>query len=173
MIILLKISEWPNPKLFWWNVMETVWRSKYWFVCWLVCLHILIYPLFIDIYVYIQSGPKKCIHSCSSSAASQCLDADVGHFEHLHWIQNSRTSLISILLLYKYSSYDYRVIFFMSKCVYIFWATLYICTYVCACVWVCECVWVSVWEWECVWVFACACELACASVWVCEWVCVI
>ena len=28
--------------------------------------------------------------------------------------------LISILLLYKYSSYDYRVIFFMSKCVYIF-----------------------------------------------------
>ena len=41
-------------------------------------------------------------------------------------IQNSRTSLISILLLYKYSSYDYGVIFFMSKCVYIFWATLYI-----------------------------------------------
>jgi hypothetical protein len=27
--------------------------------------------------------------------------------------------LISILLLYKHSSYDYRVIFFMSKCVYI------------------------------------------------------
>ena len=50
----------------------------------------------------------------------QCLDADGGHFEHVHWIQNSRTSLISILLLYKYSSYDYRVIFFMSKCVYIF-----------------------------------------------------
>jgi hypothetical protein len=49
----------------------------------------------------------------------QCLIADGGHFEHLHWIQNSRTSLISILLLYKYSSYDYRVIFFMSKCVYI------------------------------------------------------
>ena len=49
----------------------------------------------------------------------QCLDADGGHFEHLHWIQNSRTSLISILFLYKYSSYDYRVIFFMSKCVYI------------------------------------------------------
>jgi hypothetical protein len=49
----------------------------------------------------------------------QCLDADGGHFEHLHWIQNSRTSLISILLLYKYSSYDYRVIFFMSNCVYI------------------------------------------------------
>jgi len=49
----------------------------------------------------------------------QCLDADGGHFEHLHWIQNSRTSLISILLLYKYSSYDYRVIFFISKCVYI------------------------------------------------------
>jgi len=50
----------------------------------------------------------------------QCLDADGGHFRHLHWIQNSRTSLIWILLLYKYSSYDYRVIFFMSKCVYIF-----------------------------------------------------
>ena len=50
----------------------------------------------------------------------QCLDADGGHFEHLHWIQNSRTYLISILLLYKYSSYDYTVIFFMSKCVYIF-----------------------------------------------------
>jgi len=55
----------------------------------------------------------------------QCLDADGGPFEHLNWIQNSRTSLISILLLYKYSSYDYRVIFFMSKCVYFFWATLY------------------------------------------------
>jgi len=50
----------------------------------------------------------------------QCLDADGGHFEHLHWIQNSRTSLIAIFLLYKYSSYDYRVIFFMSKCAYIF-----------------------------------------------------
>jgi hypothetical protein len=50
----------------------------------------------------------------------QCLDADGGHFEHLHWIQNSRTSLISILLLFIYSSYDYRVIFFMLKCVYIF-----------------------------------------------------
>jgi hypothetical protein len=48
----------------------------------------------------------------------QCLDADGGHFEH--WIQNSRTSLILILLLCKYSSYDYTVIFFMSKCVYIF-----------------------------------------------------
>ena len=34
----------------------------------------------------------------------RCLDADGGHFEHLHWIQNSRTSLISILILYKYSS---------------------------------------------------------------------
>jgi hypothetical protein len=49
----------------------------------------------------------------------QCLDANGGHFEQLQWIQNSRTSLISILLLYKYSSYDYRVIFFTSKCVYI------------------------------------------------------
>jgi hypothetical protein len=49
----------------------------------------------------------------------QCLDVDGGHFKQLHWIQNSRTSLISIFLLYKQSSYDYRVIFFMSKCVYI------------------------------------------------------
>jgi len=32
---------------------------------------------------------------------------------------------LSHQFLYKYSSYDYRVIFFMSKCVYIFWATLY------------------------------------------------
>jgi len=39
--------------------------------------------------------------SCSSLAARECLDADGGHFEHLHWIQNSRTSLTSILLLYK------------------------------------------------------------------------
>ena len=50
----------------------------------------------------------------------QCLDTGGGHFEHLHWIQNSRTSLISILLLYKSCSYDCRVIFFMSKCAYIF-----------------------------------------------------
>ena len=50
----------------------------------------------------------------------QCLDADGGHFEHRHWIQNSRTSLISILHLYKYSGYGCRVIFFMSKCEYIF-----------------------------------------------------
>jgi hypothetical protein len=49
----------------------------------------------------------------------QCLDADGGHFKHLHWIQNSRTSLISNFLLYKYSTYHYRVIFFISKCVYI------------------------------------------------------
>ena len=52
----------------------------------------------------------------------QCLDADGGHFEHLHWIQNSRTSLISILLLYKYSSYA-----FSCQSVYtFFWATLYL-----------------------------------------------
>jgi hypothetical protein len=53
------------------------------------------------------------------------------------------------IVLYKYSSYDYRVIFFMSKCVYIFWATLYkfaliiniyiyIYIYVCVCVCVCS-----------------------------------
>ena len=50
----------------------------------------------------------------------QCLGTDGRHFQHLHWIQNSRTSLVTILLLYKYSSYGYRVIFFMSKCAYIF-----------------------------------------------------
>ena len=31
--------------------------------------------------------------------------------------------------LYKYSGYDYSVIFFMSKCLYIFWATLYLLRY--------------------------------------------
>ena len=50
----------------------------------------------------------------------QCLDTNGGHFGHLHWIQNSRISLIAILPLYKYSSYDYRVTFFMSECAYIF-----------------------------------------------------
>ena len=99
----------------------------------------------------------------------QCLYADSGHFEHLHWIQNSRTSLISILLLYKYSSYDYRVIFFMSKCVYIslghsvfklyFWSSdntnslhkyiyiyvyMYVCMYACIYVCVCVCMYVDV-----------------------------
>ena len=65
--------------------------------------------------------PKKNVYTLAAVRwLRQCLDADGGHFEHLHWIQNSRTSLISILLLYKYSSYDYTVIFFMSKCVYIF-----------------------------------------------------
>ena len=58
--------------------------------------------------------------------------------QHLQWIQNSRTSLISILFLYKYSSYDYRVIFFMSKCVYIilghpvyhiYFKSIYICCF--------------------------------------------
>ena len=62
--------------------------------------------------------------SSYSSSARQCLDADGCHFEHLHWFQNSRTSLISILLLYKYSSYNYRVILFMSKCVYIYFGPL-------------------------------------------------
>ena len=76
------------------------------------------------IYIYIYTEwPKKMYtlftHQYLWNKLWQCLDADGGHFEHLHWIQNSRTSLISILLLYKYSSYDYRVIFFMSKCVYI------------------------------------------------------
>jgi hypothetical protein len=75
-------------------------------------------------FIYISTEwPKKMYtlftHQYLWSKLWQCLDADGGHFEHLHWIQNSRTSLISIFLLYKYSSYDYRVIFFMSKCVYI------------------------------------------------------
>ena len=55
----------------------------------------------------------------------QRFDADGAHFEHPNSIQNSRTSLISILLLYKYSGYDYTAIFFMSKCVYISLTTLY------------------------------------------------
>jgi hypothetical protein len=79
-------------------------------------------PCIINIFQYTE-WPKKMythfIYQYLWNKLWQCLDADGGHFEHLHWIQNSRTSLISILLLYKYSSYDYRVIFFMSKCVYI------------------------------------------------------
>jgi len=72
-------------------------------------------------HTFYTEWPKKNVYTLAAVRRLwQCLDADGGHFEHLHWIQNSRTSLISILLLYKYSSYDYRVIFFMSKCVYIF-----------------------------------------------------
>jgi len=91
----------------------------------------LTYQFIVKMYIYlqtrslegIQSGPKKMYtlftHQYLWNKLWQCLDADGGHFENLHWTQNSRTSLISILLLYKYSSYDYTVIFFMSKCVYI------------------------------------------------------
>jgi len=46
-------------------------------------------------------------------------------------IYNSRTSLISILLLYKYSSYDYRVIFSCQTVYTPYWATLYFVS--CAC----------------------------------------
>ena len=65
-------------------------------------------------------APKNVYTIAAVRRLRQCLDADGGHFEHLHWIQNSRTSLIPILVLYKYSIYYYRVIFFMSKCAYIF-----------------------------------------------------
>ena len=92
--------------------------------------------------MYINRVAQKNVYTLAAvRRLRQCLDADGGHFEHLHWIQNWRTSLISILLLYKYSSYDYRVIFFMSKCVYIFGPhthtfslSLYIYIYVCVCV---------------------------------------
>ena len=47
-----------------------------------------------------------------------------------NWIQNSRISLITILLFYKYGTYDYRVIFFMSKCVYILFGPLCIYIYI-------------------------------------------
>ena len=70
--------------------------------------------------VWMPMVATSTVFGCRWWPLRQCLDADGGHFEHLHWIQNSRTSLISFLLLYKYSSYDYRVIFFMSKYVYIF-----------------------------------------------------
>ena len=87
-----------------------------------ICIFIsFLFFLFIVLSHVIQSGPKNVYTLAAVRRLRQCLDADGGHFEHLHWIKNSRTSLISILLLYKYSSYDYRVIFFMSKCVYIFW----------------------------------------------------
>jgi len=68
----------------------------------------------------IQSGPKKCIHSCSSSAASTVFECRWWPLRTPTLNPKFKTSLISILLLYKYSSYDYRVILFMSKCVYIF-----------------------------------------------------
>jgi len=42
-------------------------------------------------------------------------------------IHNYRISLISISLLYKYSSYDYRVIFCMSNCVYNFMCHSVLC----------------------------------------------
>jgi len=68
-------------------------------------------------------APKNVYTLAAVRRLRQCLDADGGHFEHLHWIQNSRTSLISILFLYKYSSYDCRVIcqsvytFFWPLCI--------------------------------------------------------
>ena len=68
----------------------------------------------------IQSGPKKCMHSLLINIFGRNLnEISISGWE-CNIIYNSRTSLISILLLYKYSSYGYRVIFFVSKCVYIF-----------------------------------------------------
>jgi len=68
---------------------------------------------------HIQSGPKKCIHSLLINIFGINLnEISISGWE-CNIIYNSRTSPISILLLYKYSSYDYRVIFFTSKCVYI------------------------------------------------------
>ena len=68
----------------------------------------------------VQSGPKKCIHSLLINIfAINLNEISISGWE-CNWIQNSRTSLLSILLLYKYSIYGYRVIFFMQKCVYMF-----------------------------------------------------
>ena len=64
--------------------------------------------------------PKKSIHSLLINIfAINLNEISISGWE-CNWIQNSRTSLLSILLLYKYSIYGYRVTFFMSKCVYIF-----------------------------------------------------
>ena len=69
--------------------------------------------------IHIQSGPKKCIHSLLINIFGINFNKISVSGWEFNIIYNSRTSLISILLLYKYSSYDYVVIFFMSKCVYI------------------------------------------------------
>ena len=90
-------------------------------------------PRIINIYIYTE-WPKKCIRSLLINNFGMNLnEISISGWE-CNIMYNSKTSLISIFLLYKYSSYGYRVIFFMSKCVYIFfWATLYImqCCYPC------------------------------------------
>jgi len=52
---------------------------------------------------------------------------------------NPKFKDISHINLYKYGSYDYRVIFFMSKCVYIILGHS-----VCVCVCVCVCVYIYI-----------------------------
>jgi len=64
--------------------------------------------------------PKNCIYSLLINNFGINLNEISISGCECNIIHNSRTSIILILLLYKYSSYDYRVIFFMSKCVYIF-----------------------------------------------------
>ena len=109
----------------------------------------IIYRQYTTIYQYsdtIQSGPKKCIHSLLmnifginlneiSISGWECniiynsrisLISIYNSRRSIITIYNSRTSLISILLLYKYSSYDYSNIFLVKMCVHFFWATLYI-----------------------------------------------
>ena len=79
-----------------------------------IILHSLLYNFinnkYLIFYFIYTEWPEKMYtlftHQYLWNKLWQCLDADGGHFEHLHWIQNSRTSLISMLLLYKYSSYD-------------------------------------------------------------------
>ena len=38
----------------------------------------------IHIYIYVQSGPKNVYTLAAVRRLRQCLDADGGHFEHLH-----------------------------------------------------------------------------------------
>ena len=96
---------------------------------------------YIYIYIYINTEwPKKCIHSLLINIFGINLnEISISGWE---WniIYNSRISLISILLLYKYSGYGYSVIFFMSKVCVHFWnhsVYIYICVCVCVCVCVC------------------------------------
>jgi hypothetical protein len=81
----------------------------------------LLFYLYIYIYVHIYRVAQKGIHSLLINVFGINLNEISISGWQCNIIYNSRTSLISILLLYKYSSYDYRVIFFVSKCVYIFW----------------------------------------------------
>jgi hypothetical protein len=70
--------------------------------------------------IYIQSGPHKCIHSLLINIFGINLNEINISGGESNWFQNSRTSLISIFLLYKYSSYGYIILYFVSKSVYIF-----------------------------------------------------